>query len=111
MMMIGLLALLAVGPDRLPTMIKTVSRSYRQLRRTATDLRASTGIDQLLADEELKELAEFRKQKLSLMSAPAKKAPPGTEPARIDGKPVPPMIVEEPAEGVDIAEMRHELGT
>ena len=66
MLIIAGLILIAVGPDRLPSMVKTVAKFYRQFRRTAEDLRASTGIDELLRDEELKELAELRKQKLAL---------------------------------------------
>ncbi|MFN7697710.1 MAG: twin-arginine translocase TatA/TatE family subunit [Deltaproteobacteria bacterium] len=73
MLIIAGLILIAVGPDRLPSMVKTVAKFYRQFRRTAEDLRASTGIDELLRDEELKELAELRKQKLALLGTPAAK--------------------------------------
>lgn len=79
MIVIGGLVLVAVGPDRLPTMLKQAARFYRQFRRTAEDVRASTGIDQMLRDEELKELAELRKQRLELMglsgAKPAAKPP------------------------------------
>lgn len=68
MLVIAGLILIAVGPDRLPAMVKTVAKFYRQFRRTAEDLRASTGIDDILRDEELKELAELRKQKLDLLA-------------------------------------------
>lgn len=101
MLMIGGLILVAVGPERLPPMIKSVSRLYRQLRRAAVDIRQSTGIDDLLRDEELKELAQMRNQKIQLMGGglkPAAKpgvAPigkPGAAPA-VEGKPLP---VEKP---------------
>lgn len=69
MVVIAVFLLIAVGPDKLPTMIKTVAKTYRQFRRTALDLRASTGIDDLLRDEELRELAELRKQKLLALSS------------------------------------------
>lgn len=72
MVVIGILILIAVGPDKLPVMVKTVAKTYRQFRRAATDIRASTGIDDFLRDEELKELAELRKQKLSLLAAEPK---------------------------------------
>lgn len=67
MIVIGGLILVAVGPDRLPEMLKQAAKFYRQFRRTADDVRASTGIDQMLRDEELKELAELRKQRLDLL--------------------------------------------
>lgn len=77
MVVIAVLLLIAVGPDKLPTTIKTVAKAYRQFRRAANDIRASTGIDDLLRDEELKELAELRKQKLLAMSQkPAAKPTP-----------------------------------
>lgn len=94
MLMIGGLILVAVGPERLPPMIKSVSRLYRQLRRAATDIRQSTGIDDLLRDEELKELAQMRNQKIQLMGGgikPAAKpiAPGGKPGAPLEGKPLP----------------------
>lgn len=76
MLVIAVLVLIAVGPDRLPSMIKSLARTYRQLRRTADELRASSGIDDLLRDEELRELAELRKQKLASLTAPPKKVAP-----------------------------------
>jgi sec-independent protein translocase protein TatB len=90
MIVIGLLIVLAVGPDKLPTMVKTVAKTYRQFRRAAQDIRASTGIDDFLRDEELKELADLRKQKLLAMSKPVPGkpgAPAGTEKAMPPGKP------------------------
>lgn len=87
MLVIGGLILVAVGPDRLPAMVKTVAKFYRQFRRTAEDLRASTGIDDILRDEELKELAELRKQKLQLLQSQVNKpvAKPVVTPAGKSG--------------------------
>lgn len=86
MIVIAGLVLVAVGPDRLPGMLKQLARYYRQFRRTAEDVRASTGIDQMLRDDELKELAELRKQRLELMG-PTK------------GKPAAPVKAPSPAPG------------
>jgi sec-independent protein translocase protein TatB len=95
MLMIGGLVLVAVGPERLPSMIKTIGRLYRQARRAAQDIRQSTGIDDVLRDDELKELAGMRNQKFQLMGAPMKPmakpgvvGKPGVEP--VPGKPVAP---------------------
>ena len=74
MLMISGLVLIAVGPERLPSMIKSAAKVYRQMRRAALDIRQSTGIDDVLRDEELKELANLRNQKIQLMGA-AKKTP------------------------------------
>jgi sec-independent protein translocase protein TatB len=94
MIVIGGLVLVAVGPDRLPTMLKQAARFYRQFRRTAEDVRASTGIDQMLRDEELKELAELRKQRLELMGPSGAK--PGAKPAAPAGSVVKPAPAAAP---------------
>jgi sec-independent protein translocase protein TatB len=96
MLVICGLILVAVGPDRLPAMVKTVAKFYRQFRRTAEDLRASTGIDDLLRDEELKELAELRKQKLQLLQSQAAK-PIAKPPVATPAAPVAPSTASAPA--------------
>ena len=140
MVVIAVLLLIAVGPDKLPTMVKTVAKTYRQFRRTANEIRASTGIDDLLRDEELKELAELRKQKLLAMSQkpatpkpaaaaavaatqPAKPVAPSPEADEVPTAPTPyskdaaagglshhQRTMEMPVDGVDVAEARHALG-
>ena len=97
MLMIGGLVLVAVGPERLPSMIKQIARLYRQARRAAQDIRQSTGIDDVLRDDELKELASMRHQKIQLMgplNKPGGKpmAPVGGKPmAPVEGKPMAPV--------------------
>jgi sec-independent protein translocase protein TatB len=86
MLMIGGLVLVAVGPERLPSMIKTVGRLYRQARRAAQDIRQSTGIDDVLRDDELKELAGLRNQKIQLMGPMTKPMAPIAKPGVV-GKP------------------------
>lgn len=94
MLVIAGLVLVAVGPERLPGMLKQLAKFYRQFRRTAEDVRASTGIDQLLRDEELKELADLRKQKFDLMGTG--KLSPKAVPAPSSSvvKPAPKPVVE-----------------
>lgn len=90
MVVIGGLVLVAVGPDRLPGMLKQLAKMYRQFRRTADEVRSSTGIDQLLRDEELRELADLRKQKIDLLgSGKLTGAKPG---AHVPGKPGAPAV-------------------
>jgi sec-independent protein translocase protein TatB len=50
-LMIGVVALVAVGPQRLPGMLKTFGAWMRKLRKMTTDVRAQTGIDELLRQE------------------------------------------------------------
>ena len=54
MLIIGVILLLAVGPKELPKLMKTVGKGMREVRKASNDLRKSTGIDELLNDDELR---------------------------------------------------------
>jgi sec-independent protein translocase protein TatB len=54
MLIIGVILLLAVGPRELPKLMKTVGKGMREVRKASDDLRKSVGIDQLLADDDLR---------------------------------------------------------
>jgi sec-independent protein translocase protein TatB len=54
MMIIAVVLLIAVGPRQLPALMKTLGKGLRDVRRAAEDLRRSTGIDELMADEDLR---------------------------------------------------------
>lgn len=51
--MIAVVALLAVGPRRLPGMLRDLGNWIRKLRKMTTDVRAQTGIDDILRAEGL----------------------------------------------------------
>jgi sec-independent protein translocase protein TatB len=61
---IFIVLILAVGPERLPTMMKTIGKTMRTLRNASRDLRASTGIDELMRED------------FDLYSPPKRAAPP-----------------------------------
>lgn len=48
---ICIVLIIAVGPERLPLMMKTVGKTVRTLRQASRDLRESTGIDELLRED------------------------------------------------------------
>jgi len=50
---IGIVALLAVGPRRLPAMLRDLGNWIRKLRKMTIDVRAQTGIDDILRAEGL----------------------------------------------------------
>lgn len=54
MLIIAVVLLIAVGPRQLPQLMKTVGKGLRDVRRAADDLRRSTGIDELLRDDDLR---------------------------------------------------------
>ncbi|MFK7985088.1 MAG: twin-arginine translocase TatA/TatE family subunit [Sandaracinaceae bacterium] len=56
LIVIGIVLLIAVGPKKLPNLLKAAIKGYREFQRATRDLRASTGIDEILRDEELNAL-------------------------------------------------------
>lgn len=50
---ICIVLIIAVGPERLPSMMKTVGKTMRTLRQASRDIRTATGIDELMRDEDL----------------------------------------------------------
>ena len=48
---ICIVLIIAVGPERLPSMMKTLGKTLRTLRQASRDIRASTGIDELLRED------------------------------------------------------------
>lgn len=101
-LIIGVILIVAVGPERMPGLLKAVLRGYREFRKATRELRASTGIDEILQDEDLKSLRH------PLYVPPAAKAaaigakPVGKHRALTDEE----RNAERPPEGVDIAEVR-----
>ncbi|HWP06764.1 MAG TPA: hypothetical protein VNN72_13520 [Polyangiaceae bacterium] len=51
--LIGVVTLVAVGPQRLPGLLKNLATWIRKLRKMTTDVRQQTGIDELLRQEGL----------------------------------------------------------
>ncbi|HKY40600.1 MAG TPA: hypothetical protein VJN18_31915 [Polyangiaceae bacterium] len=102
MVVISLVTLVAVGPQKLPGMLKTMGSWARKLRKMTMDVRQQTGIDEMLRAEGI-QLSELR----SLMrgyhgnaapGAPVTTARPYEDPyANIDPDP----LREYPPEGAD----------
>jgi sec-independent protein translocase protein TatB len=53
MLVIGLVALVVVGPQKLPKMLRSLGEWIAKLRRITTEVRAQTGIDDILRAEGL----------------------------------------------------------
>ena len=104
MLVIGLVTLVVVGPQKLPKMMRSIGEWTAKLRRITTEVRAQTGIDDILKAEGLHGgLSELR----SIMRgdfgrtpySPAAAAPAPSDPDRdvIDVD----VTREYPPEGVD----------
>jgi sec-independent protein translocase protein TatB len=48
---ICIVLIIAVGPERLPSMMKTLGKTLRTLRQASRDIRASTGIDEMMRED------------------------------------------------------------
>ena len=59
-MMIAVIALVVVGPQKLPGMLRTLGQWIRKLRRLTTEVRAQTGIDEILREEGIDGVHELR---------------------------------------------------
>lgn len=60
-LVLGTVALLVLGPDKLPGMLRTVGQWLAKLRKLTTEVRNQSGIDEILRSEGLDGgLAEFR---------------------------------------------------
>jgi len=56
LVIIAIVLLIAVGPNKMPTLAKAIGKGVRQFRRATRELRNSTGIDELMRDEDLADL-------------------------------------------------------
>jgi len=112
LMVIAVVILIAVGPRRLPTLMKSAGRAMREFRKATRELRAQVGLDEIMNDEDLRDpMPDLRRM---LQDEPpharARKRDPnaalegGAEHAGPRVADAEPTRREYPAEGVDLAE-------
>lgn len=103
---IGLIALVVVGPQKLPAMMRTAGEWVGKLRRMTSDMRKQTGIDDILREEGIDGVAELRtllrggglrNAALSLGQANH----PSTHRGSMNYTEAPDPLLEFPVEGVD----------
>ena len=95
-MLVAAVALVIVGPKKLPTMLGTLGRWMHKLRRLSTEVRQQTGIDEILREEGLQGgLNELR----GLMRGSSIAGVAGG--ARTPARPVLDLTREYPPEGAD----------
>jgi sec-independent protein translocase protein TatB len=101
LMVISMVTLVVVGPQKLPTMLKTMGSWARKLRKMTMDVRQQTGIDEMLRAEGI-QLSELRSLMRGYHGGAAAPAP---APARAYEDPYaniePDVMREYPMEGAD----------
>lgn len=93
LMIAAIVMLIAVGPGKMPGLMKAVGKGLREFRRASSELRKQSGIDELMREDVLGVRALEREIK-----APA--------PRREQTMTSEDLLREQPAEGVDIAHAR-----
>jgi sec-independent protein translocase protein TatB len=61
LVVILVVALIAIGPDRMPGFMKTVGKGIKEVRRTTRELRSSVGLDEVLRDETIRDPLGLKK--------------------------------------------------
>lgn len=93
MVLIAVVALVVIGPERLPRILRQLGRYYGQLRRTADDLRRAFVMeaDRQDAEERYQALQERRRKELEARrpTEPDAPATPAPVPAAVPAAPVP----------------------
>ncbi|QQR90728.1 MAG: twin-arginine translocase TatA/TatE family subunit [Myxococcales bacterium] len=104
LIVIAIILLIAVGPDRMPTLMKAGGRAIREFRKAATELRKTTGIDELLRDDDfrapMRPLA--RRLPTTVKDKPVQEQPT-PKPSALRSLNAEELEQEEPIQGVDVA--------
>lgn len=50
LVVIAIVLVIAVGPDKMPTFLKTTVKGFRQFQKTTRDLRSAVNIDRIIGD-------------------------------------------------------------
>ncbi len=97
--MIAVVALIVVGPHKLPGVLRSLGQWVRKLRRLTTEVRAQTGIDELLREEGIQggltELRGMLRGEIAAARAHQRPADPYIDAVELD------LTREYPPEGVD----------
>ncbi len=72
---VAIIALIAVGPDKMPELMKTLGRAMREFQKAGRELRAQSGIDEIMESDEIAELKRLRDLKLAAFDAASAKLP------------------------------------
>lgn len=95
---VAMVALVVVGPQKLPGMLRSVGEWVGKMRRMTMEMRAQSGIDQILREEGIDGVRELR----SLLRGEAAAARHAVQ-MKHDTMPEPDVSAEYPIEGADVA--------
>jgi sec-independent protein translocase protein TatB len=91
---IALILIVVVGPERLPSVMKNVGKTLRTVRQASRDLRETVGLDEMMREDVLRPMPPPRRPPPATVSRQPDPAPPAVapaaEPAPPAAEPVPP---------------------
>lgn len=99
MTLVAIVALIVVGPKKLPVMLRTLGEWVGRLRRLTTEMRAQTGIDEILREEGIDGVTELR----SLLRGEIAAARTRMQRVQSEEPSLPDDLQEYPPEGADAA--------
>jgi sec-independent protein translocase protein TatB len=102
MLVIAILILIAVGPDKMPSMMRTLGKGMRDIRRTTNELRRSTGIDELLDGTDVRDPLGLKAPPKKPLAKPQKPAAHPEPPRATMGLSEDAIRLEQPPYGVDV---------
>lgn len=79
MAVIVILAIVVVGPERLPTLLKSVGGAMRQMRQASRDIRSSVGLDELMDLDDPKPKRPVARVRPPVDAPPVAQAAPPTQ--------------------------------
>ncbi len=97
---IAILALLLLGPDRLPDAAKTLAKGLKELRRASEDLKDQIGGELNAVEDAKRAVTGALANALTGAEEPEKRGPP---PAPAAGRPPPPVAAAENVPGLEAA--------
>ena len=78
MAVIVILAIVVVGPERLPTLLKSVGGAMRQMRQASRDIRSSVGLDELMVLDDSRQKRPVARVRPPVDAAPVAQSTPAT---------------------------------
>ena len=100
LVLILIVVLLAVGPNQMPKMLKTVGKGIREVRRATRELQSTVGVDDLLRDEDFRDPLGLKKPIAPKPVAKPQPRPAITRPG--DAFTEDDFAREQPRDGVDL---------
>ncbi len=105
LLIIIVVLIVVVGPQQLPSLMRTIGKTIRSMRQASQDLRDSIGLDELMHQDPLRyRPPPYRRVKSEIDNPPKDSQPNEKEAAPEEKKALPETSTENPTESGEIAD-------